>query len=78
MVAGLEEEPARGFYPTLNWAAGELVRDRHTLGLPADLPAGDYRLIVGVYRAADRVRLETKVGWFGKSDHWMVKRLEIQ
>ncbi|PKO20714.1 MAG: hypothetical protein CVU38_18685, partial [Chloroflexi bacterium HGW-Chloroflexi-1] len=78
VVAGLEEAPVRGFYPTQAWAAGELVRDRHTLALPPDLRPGDYRLIVGAYRAADRVRLETKAGLFGKSDYWVVKRLEIR
>ena len=57
VVAGLEAQPLDGRYPTQNWAAGELVRDRHTLTLPADLAPGAYRLIVGVYRAADRARL---------------------
>ena len=54
VAAGLEAQPLDGRYPTQNWAAGELVRDRHTLTLPADLAPGAYRLIVGVYRAADR------------------------
>lgn len=77
MVAGLEEEPVGGRYPTLSWAAGELVRDRHTLTLPADLRPGSYRLIVGVYRAADRVRLETRAGLFGAQDHWTVKIVTV-
>ena len=47
VVAGLEAQPLDGRYPTQNWAAGELVRDRHTLTLPADLAPGAYRLIVG-------------------------------
>jgi hypothetical protein len=75
---GLEAQPLEGRYPTQNWTAGELVRDRHTLSLPADLAPGAYRLIVGVYRAADRTRLETKTGLFGKSDHWVVKTVEVK
>ena len=78
VVAGLEAQPLDGRYPTQNWAAGELVRDRHTLTLPADLAPGAYRLIVGVYRAADRARLETKVGLFGKSDHWVVTTVDVK
>ena len=78
VAAGLEAQPLDGRYPTQNWAAGELVRDRHTLTLPADLAPGAYRLIVGVYRAADRARLETKAGLFGKSDHWVVTTVDVK
>ena len=78
VAVGLEEEPVMGRYPTQTWATGERVRDRHTLTLPADLPPGAYRLIVGMYRAADRARLETKAGLFEKSDHWVVKTVEMK
>ena len=78
VVAGLEEEPLAGRYPTQDWAAGEIVRDRHTLSLPADLAPDAYRLIVGVYRAADRARLETRAGLFGRSDHWVVTTVEVK
>ena len=74
-VAGLEEEPLGGRYPTQLWAAGELVRDRHTLALPADLAPGSYRLIVGVYRAADRMRFTTRAGLWGSRDYWAVKTI---
>ena len=78
VVAGLEEEPLAGRYPTQDWAAGEIVRDRHTLSLPADLAPDAYRLIVGVYRAADRARLQTRAGLFGRSDHWVVTTVEVK
>jgi len=77
VVAGLEAQPLAGRYPTQNWAAGELVRDRHTLSLPADLVPGAYRLIVGAYRAGDRVRLETRDGLFGKSNYWVMKTVTV-
>jgi uncharacterized membrane protein len=35
--------------PTSTWQPGELLRDRHTLSLPADLAAGTYSLRIGVY-----------------------------
>jgi len=42
-------QPGDGMLITTTWAPGEYVRDEHNLALPADLPAGDYRLIVGMY-----------------------------
>jgi hypothetical protein len=78
LAANLEEQPVLGLYPTERWAAGELVADRHTLDLPADIPPGGYRLIVGVYRAADRVRLKTQAGLFTERDHWLVKRVTVR
>jgi hypothetical protein len=78
LVANLEEEPAGGRYPTQQWAAAELVRDRHALGLPSDLAPGTYRLIVGIYRAEDRVRLKTRVSLLGERDYFMLKRLSVE
>ncbi len=39
--------------PTREWRPGQIVPDRVTLALPADLPAGDYRIAVGLYDAGD-------------------------
>lgn len=39
--------------PTQGWIPAEIIADPVTLTLPADLPAGDYRLEVGLYDAAD-------------------------
>jgi hypothetical protein len=78
VAAGLEAQPLDGRYPTQQWVAGELVRDRHTMTLPADLPPGGYRLIVGLYRAADRARFTTQVGLFGTSDHVAIKTLTVR
>jgi len=41
--------PLTGDYPTSLWAAGERISDAHPMALPADLPAGNYRLLVGLY-----------------------------
>ena len=77
VVAGLEAQPLDGRYPTQEWIAGELVRDRHTLAVPADLAPGQYRLIIGIYRAADRGRLEGKAGIFGRSRHWVIGTVRV-
>jgi len=48
--------------PTSSWLPGETLRDRHTLSLSADLPAGAYRLQVGVYYWQTGERLPVVVG----------------
>jgi mannosyltransferase len=39
--------------PTREWRPGQIVPDRVTLALPPGLPAGDYRIAVGLYDAGD-------------------------
>jgi hypothetical protein len=43
--------PAEDTYPTGLWDRGEQIVDRHPVRLPEEMPAGDYRLIVGLYDA---------------------------
>jgi 4-amino-4-deoxy-L-arabinose transferase-like glycosyltransferase len=43
-------------------AAGDVVVQLHTLRLPGDLPAGDYRLEMGAYMRDDLKRLPLNVG----------------
>ncbi len=50
IVAQVDEAPQTNGYPTSLWVEGEIVADPHTLFIPDDLPAGDYRLRVGFYR----------------------------
>jgi hypothetical protein len=52
-----DSQPRGGAYPTSVWDAGEVVADAHRLALPPDLPAGDYRLRLGLYRLETGVRL---------------------
>ena len=51
VVAGHDGEPASGTRPTTSWVPGEFISDRHDLSLPADLPAGEYVIEVGMYDA---------------------------
>ncbi|MGC8878781.1 MAG: glycosyltransferase family 39 protein [Anaerolineae bacterium] len=48
-------------YPSEQWAAGMLLRDPHQILLPPELPAGEYRLAVGLLRA-DGTRVSTEGG----------------
>lgn len=45
-----DHEPLRGHCPTSLWLPGRLLRDRYELVFPADTPAGEYLLEVGMYR----------------------------
>lgn len=38
------DRPVHGTYPTTNWAAGEVIKDRYGLTVGQDVPAGDYEL----------------------------------
>jgi 4-amino-4-deoxy-L-arabinose transferase-like glycosyltransferase len=64
--------PGGGFYPTSFWTPGETVVDRHSLSLPADAPAGTYRLRVGLYRPETGERLPTAAGDFVELETWSI------
>ena len=50
-VAEIDERPVDGTYPTTNWIAGEVVRDRLAFTPPATVPAGEYELWLGLVPA---------------------------
>jgi hypothetical protein len=50
IVQQIDGSPLGGMYPMSMWQEGELVTDRYAFLLSEDFPAGDYRLVVGVYR----------------------------
>jgi hypothetical protein len=56
IVAQSDARPQNGTYPTEWWRVGEVVSDQVTLAL-TDVPAGQYRLAVGMCSAEDGNRL---------------------
>ena len=52
-----DNPPADGYYPTSRWAAGQVVRDRYDLFIPADAPAQWYNIETGLYLPATGQRL---------------------
>jgi hypothetical protein len=58
-VAQLDWQPhdTAGVLPATAWPVGRPVVDSQTLALPADLPRGEYRLVVGLYDWRDGTRL---------------------
>jgi hypothetical protein len=53
LVAQRDSEPGGGLNLTTIWPPGETVTDNHGLLLPANLPPGDYTLLLGLYDVAD-------------------------
>ena len=49
--------PLNGTRPTWSWLPGEIVGDEIALKIPADLPAGTYRLTAGLYDELSGERL---------------------
>lgn len=47
--AQVDSYPGRGSYPTSAWEAGEIILDRYTLEIPANVTPGLYELRVGMY-----------------------------
>jgi len=60
-VAGWEAPPGAA-HPTTSWAPGTLIRTQASFRTPATLADGRYRLIAGLYRPADGMRLATSSG----------------
>ena len=73
IVAQKDDQPQHGAYPTSLWDAGEIVADEYVLAIPHDAPPGDYRVIVGVYRAGNGARLLLRDG----ADHVMLTTIPI-
>jgi hypothetical protein len=60
LVTQDDHELGRGFYRTLHWQPGEVVREKYTLALPQDLSAGEYAVRAGVYSFPSLQRLTVK------------------
>lgn len=68
LIAQDDFPPARGAFPTDQWAVGQRWAEAAYLQLPADLPAGTYRLFTGWYRLPDGMRLPVQGEGVGARD----------
>lgn len=57
VVAQADAKPVNGLVPTSSWSQGMLIHDKYALTLPAQLEAGHYRIIAGMYNPANGQRL---------------------
>ncbi|MCC6906282.1 MAG: hypothetical protein IT326_10605 [Anaerolineae bacterium] len=69
LVAQADLEPLGGLRPMPTWAAGELILDRFTVRLPADLPAGEYAIRAGIYDPVTGIRLRVTQGGGPEGDY---------
>ncbi len=61
LVAGYDRPPLDGAYPTSTWLPGQVVIDPRFIPLD-NVPAGEYRLVVGLYDPTAQQRLRTAAG----------------
>ncbi|MCC7450296.1 MAG: hypothetical protein IT324_22955 [Anaerolineae bacterium] len=54
--------PLRGAYPTSAWAVGQPFADPRSITIPGNLSPGQYRIVIGLYRAGDGSRLPVDTG----------------
>ena len=57
VIAQYDGQPKNGEYPTDQWIPGELIKDSYPLVIPANAPAGPYRVYLGLYDEANLARL---------------------
>ena len=60
LAAQDDHEMGRGFYRTIVWQPGEIIRERYELALPGDLAPGDYKLVTGAYSFPSLERLAVR------------------
>jgi 4-amino-4-deoxy-L-arabinose transferase-like glycosyltransferase len=64
-------------YPIENWRDGEIVRHARSFITPANLPDGDYKLILRVRELAGRMPLAVYDGWLPRGDALTVTRVQV-
>ena len=74
-----DSPPMAGKYPTSVWDAGEVIADLHTLSLAPDLPAGEYKIAIGLYdpETGQRVPIVDEDGQVS-GDHVIISRLALE
>ncbi len=55
-------QPVLGAWPTSDWLPGEIVIDQHLLEIDPAAPAGEYRLMIGMYDSSTGRRLTVAEG----------------
>jgi hypothetical protein len=79
-VAQLDWQPhdAISRLPTTAWIVGDPVLDTQILSVPADLPAGNYQLIVGIYNWQDGQRLAVAGANAGPGDVVAIGNIQVE
>jgi hypothetical protein len=70
-VAQGDGDPVQGLRLTSSWRSGEVISDRHTVPLPADIAPGDYTLVIGLYHRATGDRVGVTVAGAQPPERWI-------
>lgn len=62
IVAQADTVPGGGAFPMTNWQPGEIIVDSYTIRLPADLPAGQYPIVLTMYDSTSGAQVFTGTG----------------
>ena len=54
-----DHAPVKGKYPVSSWKPGEIIRDQHTIRLPAGWSAPNVEVYVGLWRGPTRMTVKT-------------------
>jgi hypothetical protein len=79
LVAQDDSVPGRGWFPSVIWAAGDVMRDEHQLELPPDTPAGACTVSAGLYNfdTGDRLPATDASGQRLTDDRAVLAHLDI-
>ena len=77
-LASWDGQPQDGAAPTLLWVPGDTIEDRVRLTIPADIPAGEYLVEVGMYRAEDLTRCLMFDAQGQPVDRWRLGTVRIE
>ncbi|HUS17207.1 MAG TPA: DUF2723 domain-containing protein [Chloroflexia bacterium] len=73
-----DDEPGRGFRPTINWAPGQIVTDTLLLPVATDATPGTYHLKVGLYaREGERRLPAARAGGEALGDYWEMTAVDV-
>ncbi|MCU0500589.1 MAG: glycosyltransferase family 39 protein [Anaerolineae bacterium] len=75
--AGLDGQPGQGSAPTRTWMPGDLILDEYQIQLPAEMPAGQYQIEVGLYDPKTG-GIRAKMLAPEAEDHMMLGKIQVQ
>jgi hypothetical protein len=73
LAAQADGMPQNNTLPTTCWLPNEIISDSYTLQIPPNLPAGEYRLLSGMYDPYSGVRLPLTAGSSPYSDAILIE-----
>lgn len=73
LIAQRDGEPVSDLRITTTWRAGEIIADNYGVFIEPGTPPGEYKLVIGMYRADNGARLR-----IGDSDHLILSSLHVR